>query len=61
LIVFEIWNIEQGKWIEANFATIPLGMYTLRIRDRLTLELKNVTSRISEDTGKNEGNPPEKV
>jgi len=55
MIVFEIWNIEQGKWVEANFATIPLGSYHLRVRDKLTLELKNVESRISEDIGKNEG------
>ena len=55
MIIFEIWNIEQGKWIEADFATIPLGMYTLRIRDKLTLELKDATRIVSEDIGKNEG------
>jgi len=55
LIIFEIWNIEQGKWIEADFATIPLGMYTLRIRNKLTLELKDATRIVSEDIGKNEG------
>lgn len=52
MIVFEIWNIEQGKWIEANFATIPLGHYYLRIREVKVYALEI----ISGDTGKNEGN-----
>lgn len=52
MIVFEIWNIEQGKWIEVNFATIPLGHYYLRIKEVKVHALEI----IPRDIGKNEGN-----